>query len=101
MTMQLAMTEVEDYNTECISAEKCIITLIAGHQHVPAGPWSGPWVHCLCQPLYLVRHLRNLTSFYQVYGLCHIVRQPNPVFWHNLALESIVVFNVELAFQGH
>jgi len=27
--------------------------------------------------------------------------QPNPVFWHNLASESIVVFNVELAFHGH
>ena len=32
----------------------------------------------------------------------HLVgRQPNPVFWHNLASESIVVFKVELAFQGH
>jgi len=30
-----------------------------------------------------------------------LVRQPNPVFLHNLALESTVVFNVELAFQGH
>ena len=35
--MQLAMTEVEvlvDYNTECISAEKCIILWTAGHQRV-------------------------------------------------------------------
>ena len=49
ITMQLAMTEVEryvvDYNTECISAEKCIIPQIAGHHWVlgPPGFWSsGP-----------------------------------------------------------
>ena len=30
-----------------------------------------------------------------------IVWQQNPNFWHNLALDSIVVFNVELTFQGH
>ena len=37
ITMQLAMTEVEvlvDYNTECISAEKCIILRNVGHQGV-------------------------------------------------------------------
>ena len=40
VTMQLAMTEVEDYNTESISAEKCIIPQIDGHQWVSMGPWS-------------------------------------------------------------